>query len=105
ERIVTEHNTIQNANTGLLVEDTKTRTDLCDDVKRYIEIMQYTLSGNVAWSTQCPRYNAGAKFNELQLLRAEYGVEKYPAMWPPKDMTNGHSIKIDHKESHINGNG
>ena len=42
-----------------VVQDIRTRTDLSDDIKRYIEVMQYTLSGNVAWSTQCPRYNEG----------------------------------------------
>lgn len=87
-----------------VVKDTRTRTDLSDDTKRYIEVMQYTLSGNVAWSTQCPRYNAGAKWNELQLLRAKYGVEKNPAMWPPKDATDGLSIKTERKEPHVNGN-
>lgn len=75
-----------------VVKDTKTRTDLSDEVKRYIDTMQYTLSGNASWSTQCPRYHAKAKWNELQLLRAEHGVAKYPAMWPPKDATNGLSI-------------
>lgn len=75
-----------------VVEHTKTRTDLSDETKRYINTMQYTLSGNAAWSTQCPRYHANAKWNELQLLRAEHGVAKYPAMWPPKGATNGHSI-------------
>lgn len=86
-----------------VVKDTRTRTDLSDDVKRYIEVMQYTLSGNVAWSTQCPRYNAGAKFNELQLLRAEHGLDKYPATWPPKDATDGFSVKTERKEPHVNG--
>ena len=88
-----------------VVKDTRTRTDLSDEVKRYIEVMQYTLSGNVAWSTQCPRYNAGAKFNELQLLRAEHGLEKYPAMWPPKDTTGGFSVQTEHKEPSVNGLG
>jgi ophiobolin F synthase len=95
---------VENAKYVRVVKDTRTQTDLCDDVKRYIEVMQYTLSGNVAWSTQCPRYNKGAKFNELQLLRAEYGLEKYPAMWPPKDATDGLSVKTERKESHVNGN-
>lgn len=71
---------VENAKYVRVVKDIRTRTDLSDDVKRYIEVMQYTLSGNVAWSTQCPRCHEGAKFNELQLLRAEYGLEKYPAM-------------------------
>ena len=87
------------------VKDSKTRTDLSDESKRYIDVMQYTLSGNAAWSTQCPRYHADAKWNELQLLRAKYGVEKYPAQWPPKDATDGLSTKTGHKEPHINGNG
>lgn len=52
---------VEVANYVRVVKETRTRTDLSDDVKRYIEVMQYTLSGNVAWSTQCPRYNAGAK--------------------------------------------
>ncbi|KAL9609842.1 MAG: hypothetical protein Q9167_005409 [Letrouitia subvulpina] len=79
-----------------VVNDTNKRTDLLDDVKRYIDTMQYTLSGNAAWSTQCPRYHAKAKWNKLQLLRAEHGVAKYPAMWPPKDST---------KEVSTNSNG
>ena len=86
-----------------VVKDTRTRTDLSDDTKRYIEVMQYTLSGNVAWSTQCPRYNADAKWNELQLLRAKYGVEKYPARWPPEDATDGPSVKTERKEPYLNG--
>ncbi|KAL8972381.1 MAG: hypothetical protein Q9183_000583 [Haloplaca sp. 2 TL-2023] len=90
---------IEVANYVRVVEETRRRTDLSDDVKRYIEVMQYTLSGNVAWSTQCPRCNAGAKWNELQLLRAKYGVEKYPATWPSL------SSEAERKEPHINGNG
>lgn len=87
-----------------VVKATKTRTDLSDDVKRYIEVMQYTLSGNVAWSTQCPRYNGGAKWNELQLLRGKYGVEKFPARWPPKDTNDDLSVGIDYKKPHMNDN-
>lgn len=87
------------------VKDSKTRTDLSDESKRYIDVMQYTLSGNAAWSTQCPRYHADAKWNELQLLRAKYGVDKYPAQWPPKDGTDGLSTETAQKEPHINGNG
>lgn len=96
---------VEVANYVRVVKETRTRTDLSDDVKRYIEVMQYTLSGNVAWSTQCPRYNAGAKWNELQLLRAKYGVEKYPATWPPKVATGGLSAKAERKEPHVNDNG
>lgn len=96
---------VEVANYVRVVKETSTRTDLSDDVKRYIEVMQYTLSGNVAWSTQCPRYNAGAKWNELQLLRAKYGVAKYPATWPSEVATGGLSTKAEHKEPHVNGHG
>ena len=97
-----------------VVEHTKTRTDLSDETKRYIDTMQYTLSGNAAWSTQCPRYHANAKWNELQMLRAEHGVVKYPAIWPPKDatdgLTNGNSVNSHSVNGHsmnghsVNGN-
>ncbi|KAL3448111.1 Ophiobolin F synthase [Aspergillus insuetus] len=72
-----------------IVKETLARTDISLDLKRYIEIMQYTVSGNWAWSTQCPRYHADAKFNELQLLRAEHGVAKYPARYSLEGRTNG----------------
>jgi ophiobolin F synthase len=64
------------------VKETLARTDVSVDLKRYIEVMQYTLSGNVIWSTQCPRYNMGAKWNDLQMRRAKHGVAEYPSRWP-----------------------
>lgn len=94
---------IEVANYVRVVKETRTRSDISNDMKRYIEIIQYTLSGNLAWSTQCPRYNAGAKWNELQLLRAKHGVEKYPARWPPKVATDGLSAAVEGKEPHVNG--
>ncbi|GAB7349558.1 hypothetical protein MBLNU459_g0254t1 [Dothideomycetes sp. NU459] len=103
-RIVRDRIRIENAKYVQVVKDTSIRTDISDDVKRYIEVMQYTLSGNVAWSSQCPRYNQGSKWNELQMLRAEYGVQKYPARWPPKDATTDTSVKTERKDSFINGN-
>ena len=93
------------ANYIQVVKETRTRTDLSDDVKRYIEVMQYTLSGNVAWSTQCPRYNAGAQWNELQLLRAEHGVEQYPATWPTKAKIDALSAEAESMEPQVNRNG
>ncbi|KAI4197918.1 MAG: hypothetical protein LQ350_005621 [Teloschistes chrysophthalmus] len=76
---------VECANYVRVVKDSKSRTDLCDESKRYLDVMQYTLSGNAVWSTQCPRYHAKANWNELQLLRAEHGVAKHPAQWPPTD--------------------
>jgi ophiobolin F synthase len=96
---------IENTNYVQVVKDSMERTDLSDEVKRYIWIMQYTLSGNCAWSAQCPRYNMDAKWNELQLLRAEYGVAKYPATWPPKDGSDGLPVNPKPGNSNLsNGN-
>jgi ophiobolin F synthase len=71
------------------VKETNARTDVSDELKRYIDVMQYTLSGNTAWSTNCPRYNGPTKFNELQLLRGEHGLAKYPSRWSPENRTSG----------------
>ncbi|KAF2866567.1 isoprenoid synthase domain-containing protein [Massariosphaeria phaeospora] len=60
------------------VEETITRNDLSSDAKRYIELMQYSVSGNVVWSLQCPRYHKGMQYNERQLLRERHGISKYP---------------------------
>ncbi|RHZ64856.1 hypothetical protein CDV55_102057 [Aspergillus turcosus] len=96
---------VEIANYVRVVKETRARTDISDGLKRYIETMQYTLSANAAWSTNCPRYNGPTKFNELQLLRAKYGLEKYPARWPPTDATNGDSVEAKLKEPLVNGNG
>ncbi|KAL2802056.1 Ophiobolin F synthase [Aspergillus granulosus] len=71
------------------VKETLARTDISLDLKRYIEIMQYTVSGNWAWSTQCPRYHKDAKWNELQLLRAKHGIANHPARYSLKERANG----------------
>ncbi|KAJ8113439.1 hypothetical protein OPT61_g4437 [Boeremia exigua] len=67
------------------VQEVKIRTDISDDVKRYIEIMMYTVSGNVVWSQVCPRYNKDAGFSQMQIYRAKDGVSQYPSRYPPKD--------------------
>ncbi|KAI8623120.1 geranylgeranyl pyrophosphate synthase [Xylariaceae sp. FL1651] len=92
---------VENAKYVNVVRETKQRTDLCDDVKKYIEVMQYSLSGNLVWSIQCPRYNKGARFNELQLLRAEHGLTKYPSLWPPRDVPQSLPVKVERKDSVI----
>ncbi|GIC93128.1 terpene cyclase [Aspergillus udagawae] len=71
------------------VKETNAWVDVSDELKRYINIMQYTLSGNAAWSTNCLRYNGPTKLNELQLLRGEHGLAKYPPRWSPENRTSG----------------
>ena len=64
-----------------MVESTQKNMKLSMDVREYLRLLQYAISGNVAWSAQCPRYHEGIKYNELQALRAKHGVEKYPTLW------------------------
>ncbi|GAW23081.1 hypothetical protein ANO14919_126310 [Xylariales sp. No.14919] len=101
KEICRERIRVENAKYVKVVEETRKRTDLCDDVRRYIDVMQYSLSGNLVWSIQCPRYNKGSTFSELQLLRAQHGVEKYPALWPPKDTADGAHGPVTRKDSAV----
>ncbi|KAF2708718.1 terpenoid synthase [Pleomassaria siparia CBS 279.74] len=62
------------------VQEVRYRVDLSDDTKRYIELMQYSISGNVVWSQQCPRYNKQATYNQRQRLRMTHGDPQYPTI-------------------------
>lgn len=48
------------------------------DLRRYVHAMQYSLSGNVAWSLACPRYHAEGEYKKSQLMRMKHGIKKYP---------------------------
>jgi hypothetical protein len=61
-----------------IIEESRNNTNLSLDLRRYIEAMQYSLSGNVVWSLQCPRYHPEKNYNQLQLLRMEHGLAAYP---------------------------
>lgn len=61
-----------------IVEENRNNMSISSDLRKYIDCMQYSLSGNVVWSKLCPRYHPTASFNELQLARMKYGVDKYP---------------------------
>jgi Terpene synthase family 2, C-terminal metal binding len=57
-----------------IVKETKKRTDLSLDLRRYVEALQYSLSGNVVWSLECPRYHPEASHNKKQLDWMKNGV-------------------------------
>jgi len=63
------------------VRDTMSRNDLSSDAKRYIDLMQYSVSGNIVWTLQCPRYRKGVQYNERQTMRARDGVAKHPTTY------------------------
>ena len=61
-----------------VIEENCNNTNISLDLRKYIVAMQYSLSGNVVWSLQCPRYHPEAQYNQLQLLRMKHGVAAYP---------------------------
>lgn len=57
-----------------IVRKNKDNQRISMDLRKYIEAMQYSISGNVAWSLACPRYNPAASFNKAQLEWMQNGV-------------------------------
>ncbi|KAI4273155.1 MAG: hypothetical protein LQ337_004827 [Flavoplaca oasis] len=56
------------------VESKKDDRSLSSDLRRYLEAMKYTLSGNAVWSLICPRYHPTATFNAFQKSLMRPGV-------------------------------
>lgn len=54
------------------------RTDLSPDLKRFVEALQYSSTGNVLWSVLCPRYHNHVDFNERQYYRMRHGATSVP---------------------------
>jgi hypothetical protein len=57
-----------------IVRKNKDNQSISIDLCKYIEAMQYSISGNVAWSLACPRYHPTASFNKAQLEWMQNGV-------------------------------
>ena len=45
-------------------EDTNRNLDISLDLRKYVEAIQYSLSGNLVWSIYCPRYHLKASYND-----------------------------------------
>lgn len=57
-----------------VVRASKDNDSLSKDLRKYINAMQYSISGNVVWSLSCPRYNPDISFNKQQLEWMYHGV-------------------------------
>ena len=68
--------------------------NVSEDLKNYLELLLYSLSGNVVWSLQCPRYHRNIPYNGLQLQRAKHGIAKFAARWPPADQNGLKATEI-----------
>ncbi len=54
-----------------VAEDASRNNDISLDLRKYVEAIQYSLSGNLVWSIYCPRYHPGASYNDDQYLMME----------------------------------
>lgn len=52
--------------------------ELSMDLRRYLEAILWSLSGNAVWSITCPRYNSGGVYNESQLALMDWKSEDKP---------------------------
>lgn len=59
-----------------VVEKNKMRTDLSLDLRKYIESLQYSLSGNVVWSLRCPRYHPEILYSKSQREYMTNGIPR-----------------------------
>ena len=50
-----------------ILETVKNRDDLCQDAKYLLDLLKFVISGNIAWSLQCPRYHPDRELNPVQL--------------------------------------
>ncbi|KAJ4387227.1 hypothetical protein N0V93_007816 [Gnomoniopsis smithogilvyi] len=50
-----------------VIEATRNDESISLDLRKYLDAMLYSISGNVIWSLECPRYNPKITFNETQL--------------------------------------
>lgn len=57
-----------------IVKDNTDNELLSRDLRKYIEAMQFSISGNVIWSLNCPRYNPHVSFNKIQLDWMHNGI-------------------------------
>lgn len=59
-----------------ILKYTESNLDLSYDLRRYIEAIKYSVSGNLVWSLYCPRYHSEASYNDVQLSMMERGVSE-----------------------------
>jgi hypothetical protein len=61
-----------------VIQETKGKADISNDLRIYVEALQYFVSGKLAWSLTCPRYVLTNEFNEQQRERMKSASEDLP---------------------------
>lgn len=72
-----------------VIESTKNDESISMDLRKYLDAMLYSISGNVVWSLECPRYNPGKSFNETQLQCMRQG---FPPLASKPETGNGPKV-------------
>ena len=53
------------------VKEAKSNLELSPDLRTYVEAIQYSVSGNLIWSLECPRYHPEASYDSATLSMME----------------------------------
>ncbi|KJZ79476.1 hypothetical protein HIM_00945 [Hirsutella minnesotensis 3608] len=63
---------------GAVLRKIREKQDLSLDLRRYVDALQYTMSGHVVWTLNCPRYHKHAEYNKRQLDWMRNGTPQLP---------------------------
>ena len=79
-----------------ILETVKVREDLCQGAKYLLDMLKFGISGNIAWSLQCPRYHPDRELNPVQLEMAKAVWADDNTSWShgPKKAANGTAQRI-----------
>ena len=55
----------------VITKEAKSNLELSPDLRTYVEAVQYTVSGNLVWSLECPRYHPEASYDSATLSMME----------------------------------
>ena len=60
----------------LIVEETRNNIGISLDLRKYVEALQYSHSGNLVWSIYCPRYHPDVSYNGIGISTMENGAKE-----------------------------
>ncbi|KAH8786022.1 fusicoccadiene synthase [Diaporthe sp. PMI_573] len=83
-----------------VIEANKNDESISLDLRKYLDVMLYSISGNVVWSLECPRYNPDINFNETQLEWMRQGLPPRPEL-SPSLLVNLETVSADESDSTV----
>lgn len=78
----------------VVLKEALNNMEISPDLRKYMEITLYSISGNGVWSLDCPRYHPNVSFNERQLFRMKNGVSKAFEIHQKGDLTSTNKYNI-----------